>query len=454
MKKINRRFFLGAASVLGAGMAFRPASILAGNRSFDVKPAILGGAKAFTGQRSKWPIIDNVDAKALLDVLYSGIWGRLDGNNATAKFEKDYAELLGVNHCLAVNSGTFALYAMLGALNVGPGDEVIIPIYTFIATYNSVILHHALPIIVDIDPESFQIDPQKIKSAITKETKVIMPVHIGGSPADLDAILEIGSKNKLPVIEDACQAHMAEWKGKKVGTFGIGGAYSFQSSKNLNCGEGGAITTNDENFLKACYGFHHQGEVKSGNPYAPEGGIRGGNLRITEFQATLLSAQMTRLEQQAKIRSENASYLSQMLSQIPGMAPAKLYPGTTNCSYHMYMFRYDGDYFAGMSKSQFIRALSAEGVSCMRGYGEMEKTPFVTALAKDRHYLKIYGEKTMKQWLERIQCPQNAKVSNETALWLGQTTLLGSKANMEQIAEAIRKIQAYAKDIKDSFTNQ
>lgn len=382
----------------------------------------------------------------MLDVLYSGIWGRKNKDTGSDKFDKSYAQLLGVNHCLAVNSGTSALFTILGALDIGPGDEVIMPVYTFIATYNVIVLHNALPVIVDIDPESFQIDPKKMEAAITKETKALLPVHIGGSPADLDAIMEISKRRKIPFVEDACQAPLAEWNGKKVGGFGIAGAFSFQASKNLTCGQGGAVTTNDKQFMTACTGFHHQGTVVTDSPYAA-GGTRGGNLRMTEFQGALLSAQMTRLEAQARKRSENAAYLGKMLSEIPGMAPAKLYPGTTNSAYHLYMFRYDSNHFSGMSKTRFIQALNAEGVSCSAGYGQMDKEARITALAKSRHYLKIYGEKTMKQWLERIQCPQNEIVAKETAVWFGQTTLLGTKTDMEQIAEAIRKIQKYAREL-------
>jgi dTDP-4-amino-4,6-dideoxygalactose transaminase len=448
MKKINRRLFLRSISAIGAGIALRPDTVWAGNHHrFNVKPAILGGDKAFTGAYTRWPLMDGTEDKMLLDALHSGMWGGMRSGNAADRFEKSYAKLLGVDHCLTVNSGTSALYTILGALDIGPGDEVIMPVYTFIATFNSIVLHKALPLIVDIDPESFQVDPEKMEAAITKETKALLPVHIGGSPADLDTILAIGARHKLPVIEDACQAHLAEWKGKKVGGYGIAGAFSFQASKNLTSGQGGAVTSNDEQFMKACIGFHHQGASLSDNPYA-SGGIRGGNLRLTEFQAAVLSAQMTRLEQQAKKRSENAAYLSKMINEIPGIASAKLYPGTTNSAYHLYMFRYDANHFSGMSKARFMEALRAEGVVCSGGYGQMEKDPRITALTKSRHYLKIYGEKTLNEWLERIQCPLNEKVSKETAVWFTQTVLLGSKTDMEQIAEAIRKVQKYAKEIK------
>jgi dTDP-4-amino-4,6-dideoxygalactose transaminase len=180
------------------------------------KPALLGGPKAFTGRNSGWPVYDDTEEQALLEVLHSNNWGRLDGD-VTAKFEAEYAKIMGMKHALGTSGGTTALYSMLGALGTGPGDEVVMPAYTFVATYNVVVLNYALPILVDTDINSFQIDTKKMEKAVTKETKVLMPVHMGGIPADLDKVMAIAQKYKLPVIEDACQAPGSEWKGKKVG---------------------------------------------------------------------------------------------------------------------------------------------------------------------------------------------------------------------------------------------
>ena len=268
------------------------------------KPALLGGPRTFEGRFPSWPIFDRSEEQALLEVLHSDKWGRLDGD-VTAKFEAEFARYMGMKHALATSGGTTALSSMLGALGVGPGDEVIIPAYTFVATYNVVVLNYALPILIDTDIESFQIDPEKIEKAITKETKVLMPVHMGGVPANLDRIIAIGQKHNIPVIEDACQAPGSEWRGKKIGSYGLGGAFSFQSSKNLNCAEGGAISCNDSEFFKACYAFHHQGQRENTASYKLGVGVRGTNARITEFQSRMLLAQMVRFEAQSKIRSEN-----------------------------------------------------------------------------------------------------------------------------------------------------
>jgi dTDP-4-amino-4,6-dideoxygalactose transaminase len=336
---------------------------------------------------------------------------------------------------------------MLGALDIGPGDEVILPPYTFIATYNVIVQNYALPIFVDTDIESFQIDASKIESAITSQTRALMPVHIGGSPFDVDTVMKVASKHNLPVIEDACQAHFAEWKGKKVGNFGLGGAFSFQASKNLNSGEGGAIITNDKGFYNKCYSFHHQGQGSDAASLEPGSGTRGSNLRMTEFQAAILLAQMTRIPEQIKQRSENAAYLSGLLSEIPGIKPAKLYEGTTRSAFHLYMFRYNKEAFAGMDRSTFVRALNAEGIPCSTGYTSLTKEAYVHNLAKNKHYLKIYGERGMKQWLEQIACPVNDKLCEEEALWFTQTMLLGDRKNMDMIADAIRKISREAKAI-------
>jgi len=444
--KLTRRNFIRTSSMVGVGMAIGLPYIACGTNLQTKKAAILGGPKAFTGDWSKWPIIGQIEQDELLTVLNSGGWCRL-GNKTAPKFENEFQKYTGAKKALAVSSGTSALYTMLGALCIGPGDEVIIPPYTFIATYNVIVLNYALPVFVDVDIESFQIDANKIESAISNNTKVIMPVHIGGSPFDVDKVLKVSEKHNIPVIEDACQAHMAEWKGKCVGNWGLGGAFSFQESKNLSSGEGGTVITNDDTFYQNCYSFHHQGQGADAASLVPGSGIRGSNLRITEFQAAILLAQMTRLTEQVKRRWENAQYLTEMLIQIPGIKPAKLYDGVTKSAYHLYMFRYDKRMFSEMSRSQFMNALDAEGIPCSSGYTSMTREKYITDLAQNKYYLNIYGEKRMKEWVESLSCPQNDRLCDEEALWFGQNMLLGTKTDMEQIAEAIKKIATYSSEI-------
>lgn len=435
-EKTNRRAFISNISMLGAAFTIGGPFIA---KASDKRLAVSGGAP-FKFDFPKWPIYNNLEREGLEAVLKSGQWGRLAKNTQTERFERRYEKITGAKHALVVNSGTCALVSMLGALNIGPGDEVIIPPYTFIATYNAVTLHYGLPVFVDTDLESFQIDAKKIESAINENTKVLMPVHIGGSPFDVDALLTIGKRHRIPVLEDACQAHLAEWKGKSVGNWGLAGAFSFQATKNLNSGEGGAIITNDPDYYQKCYGFHHQGQTSNSASLTTGRGIRGANFRLTEFQSAILLSQMTRLKEQSERRWENAQYLTQMLQDVPGIKPAKLYPGTTRSAYHLYMFRIIEKEF-GTTREKFIKALSAEGIGASTGYDKINKQNFVTSLAKEPHYLKVYGEKRMKQWLEQTMATPVNDMLTQQAVWLLQTTLLGTRTDMEKIADAIRKIQ-------------
>jgi dTDP-4-amino-4,6-dideoxygalactose transaminase len=223
---MKRRSFLAAAAATSVAAA--PNGRL----------AILGGDPIRREPFPSWPVSDAAEEKALLGVLKSGRWGRGGGKTVDA-FERKYAELTGARHVLGTANGTSALYTSLNALGVSPGDEVIVPPYTFVATINVVLLNYALPIFVDTDLETFQIDSNKIEARITDRTSAIIPVHMAGGAANLDQILEIGARRKVPVIEDACQAHLGEWKNRKLGAWGTTGCFSFQASKNLNSGEGG-----------------------------------------------------------------------------------------------------------------------------------------------------------------------------------------------------------------------
>jgi dTDP-4-amino-4,6-dideoxygalactose transaminase len=446
---ITRRHFLETTSLAGAGFSLALPQLggtVFAAETARAKPAKLGGQPLCAGF-PHWPVFDQTEETALLDALRTGHWFRGNGK-MVAKFEEAYAQLTGAKHCLATASGTAALVTVLGALDIGPGDEVVIPPFTFVATYNAIVLTYALPIFVDTDPESFQIDADKIEAATSGQTKAIMPVHMGGLPADLDKILEVGNRHKIPVIEDACQAHLAEWRGRKVGTWGMAGCSSFQASKNLTSGEGGAVLTNDDQFAEACYSFHYQGlPRKSSVSNSSYPGARGSNLRLSEFQASLLMAQMTRVVEQNKRRAENATYLNELLNDVPGIIPSKPHNGVTRGAYHLYMFRYDKAQFAGLERGKFLAALDAEGIPCSPGYNEMNKGAYVSGLAKNQHFLKIYGEQRLNTWLEQnANCPRNEQLCRE-AVWFTQNMLLGPRSDMDKIAEAIRRIQQHAAEL-------
>jgi dTDP-4-amino-4,6-dideoxygalactose transaminase len=442
---MNRRSFLGAVVAAGAFRTSRLGAARVSSQSTPAAtaakaPALLGGTPVRTTPFPSWPVADAREEDALVRVIRSGRWNR--GDNVAA-FETEYASLTGAKHCIATANGTSALITSLGALGIGAGDEVIVPPYTFIATINAVLLMRALPVFVDSDLETSQIDARKIEQAITGRTRVILPVHLGGSAVDLDTILDVSRRRGITVVEDACQAHLAEWRGRKVGTYGRTGCFSFQASKNLNSGEGGAILTDDDALVETCYRFHNnsRGRRNTGDDFSYRSS--GANLRMTEFQAAILTAQMTRLEAQARTRDANAAYLTTLLQQIPGITPARTYPGCTRNAYHLYMFRYDPAHFSGLPRAAFLKALAAEGVPAQSGYSPLNKEPFLEEALSSPGFRAIYSKQRLDAWREQNRCPQNDRLCTE-AVWLVQTMLLGPRKDMDDIAEAVRKVQTTA----------
>ena len=410
------------------------------------KPALLGGPKIRSEKFPSWPVSGELEERALIETLRSGRWYRGNGQQ-TKRFEDAYRQLTGARHCLATANGTSALCVSLNALGIEPGDEVVVPPYTFIATINVVLRQHALPVFVDTNIDTFQIDAKKIEAAISPRTKAIMPVHLGGSASDLDTILSLSRKHDIPVIEDACQAHLAEWRGRKVGTYGKAGCFSFQASKNLTSGEGGAILTDDEELYERCYTFHNNGsglKAPSGN-FAYSG--TGDNRRMVEMEAALLLQQMTRLEEQSKRRTANALYLTSLLKDIPGIVPAQMHDGCTRNAYHLYIFRYRGADFGGLPRTTFLKALAAEGIPASRGYSPLNKEPFLKAALQSRSYQRLFPEDVLRNWNDLNECPANNQLCEE-AVWFTQNMFLGRRSDMDQIAEAIRKIQKHAGELR------
>jgi perosamine synthetase len=441
MTGCSRRRFIGALAA--SGFAAARGRVLAAQAAS--RPALLGGTPVRSAAFPSWPVRDETETRALDAVVSSGRWNR---GPQVERFEAEYARLTGAVHCLATANGTAALITTLTALGVGPGDEVIVPPYTFVATVNAVLLRHALPVFVDTDVETFQIDAHKVAAAMTPRTKVVMPVHLGGAAADLDTILAAAGTRGVAVLEDACQAHLAEWKGRKVGTLGRAGCFSFQASKNLNAGEGGAILTSDAALHDACYRFHNnsRGRAAAGSTDFSYRGV-GANMRLTEFQAAMLLAQMSRLEQQAATRDVNGAYLTSLLRQIPGIAPARMHEGCTRNAYHLYMFRYDADLFGGLTRDQFLRALRAEGIPASGGYSPLPDEPTIVETLRSAGYERIYGKAELARLAERNRCPDNTRLCRQ-AVWLTQTMLLGPRGDMDQVADAVSRIQRHAGELR------
>ena len=438
-RKVSRRNFLAAASAgTIAAVTSGTTSVYAGSAKRAGKLAINGGKAVRTKPFQSSPIWDRSAEKDVISILRSGNWFRGSGGTVT-KFEEAYAALLGAKRCVCTVNGTNSLLTALHALDVGVGDEVIVSPYTFIATYNVVIGSCALPVFADTDPETFQINPDKIEERITERTRAILPVHILGIPANMDRIMAIAQKHNLVVIEDACQAWMAEWRGKKLGTIGDLGCFSFQNSKHLPCGEGGAVIGNDEELMDRVWSFHNcgrpYGSVKKTSNYP----IIGTNRRMMEYQAAVGLSQIKRLESDTQKRNENAKYLTAKIKDIPGIVPHKLYDGVTRCAYHLYPFRYNKAHFNGAPRQRFLAALRAEGIPCSGGYGPQYRDGLIEVALQSKNFTRSFSKARLDQYRRELHYPDNDRLCEE-AVWLSQTLLLGSKRDIDDIASAIAKV--------------
>jgi len=440
MGKITRRQAITAASAGAVGtivnLSFKP--FLIGTSDQD-KLAISGGIKVHQGSWPEWPVWDKSAEEGISTMLRTGRWFRGSGEHVV-EFEKAYAELMGIKRCLATASGTTALIIALKALGVDAGDEVIVSPFTFIASYNVIFMNKALPVFADTNPETFLIDPSTIEARITDRTTAILPVHIYGLPADMDSINAIARKHNLKVIEDACQAWLAEYKDKKAGTLGDAGCFSFQNSKNLPAGEGGAIISDDEILMDKCYSIHNCGRAFGSVKRTSDYPISGTNFRMQQFQALILMSQMKRIKTDADVRLANAKYLDTELSKIPGIRPYKLARGATRSAYHLYPFRYIKEEFNNAPKERFIRALNAEGIPCSSGYGKQNKDGLIEEMLNSRGFKRLFSESRLKQWREQNILPQNDLLCDQ-AVTFYQSILLGSRADMEDIVKAITKIR-------------
>lgn len=451
----SRRWFIRHGSLGLAATAVASNSLFAGSVGITdaQKPAVLGGSPvADIHKWIKWPIwVPEQDEPLVLQSLRSGVWSRA---KLVEQFEKEWASTLGSRRCLTTVNGTTALIVALNQLNIRGGDEVLVTPYTFIATIQAILANGAMPVFVDVDPLTYQIDPKKLEAKITPQTKAILPVHILGLPADMKSIMAIAKKHKLLVVEDACQAHLAEINGKKAGTFGNAGCFSFQNSKQLAIGEGGAVVSDDDEFMDRCFSFHNLGLPYGQAPGTiGSGSLREGTkVRLTEYQAAIGLSQLKRLEEQTSTRNSNAGYLKDKISQIPGIVPYKLYDDVTRASFLLFAFRYKAESFGGLSRAGFVKALQAEGVPCSTGYTPLNKQEFLKEIFQSTNFKKIYPSSKLdyKKYMDNNQCPENDALCAE-AVWITQNLLLGPRSDMDIIFKAIEKTYANREKLKQSL---
>ena len=403
--------------------------------------ALLGGKKAKTKPFPVWPQFDDAERNALNEVLESRVWWRTPGTK-TLEFEQAFARFHGAKHGIAVTNGTAALEVTMAALGIGPGDEVIVPDFTFVATVSAVLFANALPVLVDVLPDTYCIDPKLAEAAITPRTKAIIAVHMGGHPADLDALTDLAKRKGLVLIEDSSHAHASEWRGRRIGTFGVAGTFSFQSSKLMTAGEGGVIISNDDTFERNARSVHDCGRMPGEWFYSHF--IYGSNYRLSEWQGAVLTAQLGRLDQQTRLRHQNARVLDRELSKIPGITPQKLDQRCTRNGQYAYIFHLDQKQFAGISSERFIEAINAEGIPNQASYPPLHELH----MFRNGEYRKCLSEaaRTETHAFLQQEFPNTQRAGWET-VWIPQPALLGDEEDMHEIVGAINKIQRSAREI-------
>ena len=440
---LTRRGFIRVASAGAAALSWlsarRGPTVYAAEAD---KPALLGGKPTHTGGWPAWPEWRETWEPEILKVLRSGVWCRSSGGGRVPEFEEAWAKLLGAKRCLATASGTTALITSLHVIGVDAGDEVIVSPYTFNATYNAVLINKALPVFADTDPATLTMDPASIESRITERTRAILPVHIFGMPCDMDPINAIAKKHNLAVVEDACQAWLAEYKGKKCGTLGDLGCFSFQNSKHIPSGEGGAVTGDRDELLDRCHAFHNCGRA-TGTFKGHGCFTRGSNFRMQHFQAVMLLQQIDKLVKETRIRQENADYLTAHLKEIPGISPARL-PENSRAVWHLYPFRYDAEQFHGLPFTGFVRSMSAEGIPCGSVYGEQYNDGMFDETIASRGYQRLFTAQRLKAYRDSFQELKGNKLVCATTVAMSQRMLLADRGAMDHIIAAVRKIHAHS----------
>ncbi len=421
--------------------------------------AVKGGAPARdikVNPWPKWPVWDKNEEKGLLEVLNSGVWSY--NGPKEQEFNKNFAEFCGTKYSICAANGTITLQLALEALGVGVGDEVILPGLTWQATAATIIDVNAVPILVDVCEDTWCIDPKAIEDAITPKTKAIVPVHLYGGFSDMDAIMEIAKKHNLVVLEDCAHKHGGEWNGKKAGSIGHIGSFSFQLSKHLTAGEGGAMTTNDPEIaekldaLRNC-GRRPEVEVdedadKGAGVYSDDGNFyQSGNYRITEFQTAILVEGLKRLPEQNKLREDNATYIDSKLAEMPGVSPMKRDPRETKKAYFNYSFRYHKDGFKGLPVEKFREALTAElGMDVEPSYEPLNNCSLYVPMTKPSRY-KLDEEYWKAINPKRFDLPVCDKIYHEESICMHHKVLLGTSADNDIIINAIKKIYDNAEEL-------
>jgi len=423
------------------------------------KLALLGGEPIRKEPFPPYPIIGEEEINAVNEVLREGHLSMFAasrgpeflGGRKISEFEEKFAQYHHVNYAITVNSGTAGLHIALAAAGIGPGDEVIVPPYTFTSTATSVLMHNAIPVFADVEPKSSCIDPAQIEKAITPLTKAIIPVHLLGHPAEMDLIMKIAKNNHLIVIEDCAQSPGAKYKGKLAGTIGDVGVFSFQETKNIMTGEGGMVITNDKELAERCRMVRNHGEaIIEGKSRAYISNIIGWNYRMTEVGAAIGIEQLKKLDKFNDIRINNSRFLSSKLSGIKGINIPYEAPGVVHV-YHVYGMTYNEEEM-GIPRKIFLDALNAEGIPFGAGYPH---PLYENPLFKERI---AYGDKgcpfTCKFYKGRVNynrglCPIAEDLCYKKALWFFGIRPPATLEDMQEVVDAFVKIAENSDQLRE-----
>lgn len=403
------------------------------------KLAITGGKPQRRKPFAPWPVYSRDEVRALQKVLVSRNWGGYPfPNRFASSFAAKFARYHGAKYGLAVANGTVAIEIALKAADVRPGDEVIVPAYTWEGTVGPVLLLNAVPVFVDVDPETYCLDATLVERAITPKTRAILPVHLAMRFADLDALTSIASQHHLALIEDCAHAHGGKWRDKGAGATGDIGCFSFQSSKLMTSGEGGAIITSNLEYFERAQTYTNCGRASSTDHF--ERRFIGHNYRMTDFQAAILDAQLKRLPAQAKIRQKNMEYFEKRLNGTPGLGFLKRDPRQTRIAAYQFVFKYSAERLGGIPRASFLGALQMEGIPCDGLFYEpVYKSALFPVEPKDFPALS-WGRETALDLKTLYHCPVSERAAYEESVWLPHHLFLGSRKDEDDIAGAVLKV--------------
>jgi len=401
--------------------------------------ALTGGAAAVTLQPQPWPQVSEEDVARMEAVVRSGKWSWL-GEHELA-FCDEFARFIGSKHAMCLANGTVTLQCALQAVGVEPGVEVIVPGLTWVATAQAALDIGANVVLVDIDPETYTLDPEAVAAAITPRTRAIIPVHIYGCMCDMDALMDLARKHGLKVVE----------RDVGAGAIGDAGSFSFQQSKVLTSGEGGAITCDDDEVYETAFCLKQVGwtpppEVKPGNRY-------GHNYRITELQAVLLRGGVSRLEAQTAQREASVALLRKGLEDLGGpLRLARRDPRVTRQAYYGATLHFEAEQAKGVTRAQYVAALAAEGLGLAEFYEPVYRHPLLNLY--DRTSPVPYRDAGTVQDYANLRLPVCERAKDETALVLMHTHLLAEADYIGQLLDAVEKVNEGLEAVRGHFARQ